>query len=193
MIPPTGHHLEEQVALFTLSFCMFTGSLASMERKRSRAAARASSDSEDRGGELQDQPQDDEPLKRRIQDLEDELEEVREQLRKAQDCLDSARMVKRLKHMIERADKETQSVAVVTAPKVDIGDGVLVDEGTLSRLRRDAKDSGPRLARGLLKVLFSPEKLENKSLYGRKSNAHKNLPQKEALDVKRVNAILGMC
>ncbi|KAH7968998.1 hypothetical protein HPB52_013580 [Rhipicephalus sanguineus] len=79
------------------------------------------------------------------------------------------------------------------APKVDIGDGVLVDEGTLSRLRRDAKDSGPRLARGLLKVLFSPEELENKSLYGRKSNAHKNLPQKEALDVKRVNAILGMC
>lgn len=48
MLPPTGHHLEEQVALFTLSFCMFTGSLASMERKRSRAAARASSDSEDR-------------------------------------------------------------------------------------------------------------------------------------------------
>lgn len=31
---------------------------------------------------------------------------------------DSARMVKRLKHMTEKADKEPQSVAVVTAPKV---------------------------------------------------------------------------
>ncbi|KAL1424589.1 hypothetical protein MTO96_019993 [Rhipicephalus appendiculatus] len=75
--------------------------------------------------------------------------------------------------------------------EVDIGDGVLVDEGTLSRLRRDAKDSGSRLARGLLKVLFSPEELEGKSLYGSKSNARKNLPQKEALDAKRVNDILG--
>lgn len=77
--------------------------------------------------------------------------------------------------------------------QVDIGDGVLVDERTLSRLRRDAKDSGPRLARGFLKVLFSPEELEGKSLFGKKSNAHKNAAQKEALDFRRVYAILGMC
>ncbi|KAL1454767.1 hypothetical protein MTO96_043670, partial [Rhipicephalus appendiculatus] len=83
-------------------------------------------------------------------------------------------MVKRLKRMLERADTEPQSVAVVIAPKVDIGDGDLVDAGTLSRLLRDAKDSGSRLARGLLKVLFAPEELEGKSIYGRKSNAHKN-------------------
>ncbi|KAL1455754.1 hypothetical protein MTO96_043650 [Rhipicephalus appendiculatus] len=38
----------------------------------------------------------------------------------------------------------------------------VVDEGTLSLLRRDANDPGSILARGLLKVLFSPEELEAK-------------------------------
>ncbi|XP_070389448.1 uncharacterized protein [Dermacentor albipictus] len=74
--------------------------------------------------------------------------------------------------------------------KVDLGEGILLDESTLTRLRRDAKNSGSRFAQGLLKVLFSSEELENKSLFGRRSNPHKGAAQKEALDPRRVNAIL---
>ncbi|KAH7953628.1 hypothetical protein HPB49_010738 [Dermacentor silvarum] len=75
--------------------------------------------------------------------------------------------------------------------KVDLGEGVLLDDATLTRLRRDAKNSAARFARGLLKVLFTADELENKSLFGRRSNAHKDAAQKEALDPRRVNAILN--
>ncbi|KAH6920117.1 hypothetical protein HPB50_028895 [Hyalomma asiaticum] len=105
--------------------------------------------------------------------------------------VDASRMVKRLKHMLDKAGADPQPGAVVGASKVDLGNGVLVDEGTLSRLRQDSKGSASRFARSLLKTLFSPDELENKSLFGRRSNAHKDAAQKEALDSRRVNAILG--
>lgn len=59
------------------------------------------------------------------------------------------------------------------------------------RLRLDANSSGSLYARGLLKALFTKE-LEGRSLFGRPSNAHKGFPQKEPLDSKKINAILGM-
>ncbi|KAL1445498.1 hypothetical protein MTO96_044998 [Rhipicephalus appendiculatus] len=66
----------------------------------------------------------------------------------------------------------------------------VVDEGTLSLLRRDANDPGSILARGLLKVLFSPEELEGSHVMAENPMHIKIWPQKEALDVKQVNAIL---
>ncbi|XP_054931922.1 uncharacterized protein [Dermacentor andersoni] len=78
---------------------------------------------------------------------------------------------------------ETDSPA--TGAKVHIGDGACVEEGLLKRRRLDANNSGSRFARGLLKALFTKEEL-----FGRPSNAHKGLPQKEPLDFKKVNAIL---
>ncbi|XP_072141831.1 uncharacterized protein [Dermacentor andersoni] len=114
-------------------------------------------------------------------------------------AVDSSRMVQTLKHILDQTIGASGAIGgssvepgtVVSAPKVDLGEGILLDESTLTRLRRDAKNSGSRFARGLLKVLFSSEELENKSLFGRRSNAHKGAAQKEALDPRQVNAILS--
>ncbi|KAH7932620.1 hypothetical protein HPB49_000096 [Dermacentor silvarum] len=105
--------------------------------------------------------------------------------------VNAAKMVKRLKHMMDKAGTPAEPVGVAPAPKVDIGDGVYVEEGLLMRLRLDANNSGSRFARGLLKALFTKEKLEGRSLFGRPSNAHKGLPQKVPLDSRKINAILG--
>ncbi|KAH7964981.1 hypothetical protein HPB49_002726 [Dermacentor silvarum] len=168
------------------------GNLASMEKKRNNCVAACgnvpSSESEDRDDVV-------EQLQATVERLESELQKTKVQLQQTQDCLDSARMVKRLKLILDKADsgEAAEPVAVVSALKVDLGEGILLDDGTLTRLRRDAKNSGSRFARGLLKVLFTAEELENKSLFGRRSNAHKDAAQKEALDPRRVNAILSMC
>ncbi|KAH7937169.1 hypothetical protein HPB49_008423 [Dermacentor silvarum] len=108
-------------------------------------------------------------------------------------AVDSARMVKRRKHILDKAGdgEDCEPVAVVSAPKVDLGEGVLLDDGTLTRLRRDAKNSGSSLARGPLKLLLTAEEQENKSLFGWRSNAHKDAAQKEALDPRRVNTNLS--
>ncbi|XP_075535136.1 uncharacterized protein LOC142570666 [Dermacentor variabilis] len=98
-------------------------------------------------------------------------------------------MVRRLKHLIEKAaGAEEKSVS---SRKVDIGDGVLVEEGTLARIKNDSNGSACRFARNLLRATFAPEELINKSLFGKKSNAHKDFVAKEGLDPRRVNAALG--
>ncbi|KAH7953380.1 hypothetical protein HPB49_007504 [Dermacentor silvarum] len=91
--------------------------------------------------------------------------------------------------MMDKAGTPAEPVDVAPAPKVDIGDGVYVEEGLLTRMRLDANNSGSRFARGLLKALFTKE-LEGRSLFGRPSNVHKGLPQKEPLDSKKIHAIL---
>ncbi|KAL1481103.1 hypothetical protein MTO96_050461 [Rhipicephalus appendiculatus] len=98
-------------------------------------------------------------------------------------------MVKKLQKMLKRAPGDQD--AVVTSQKVDIGNGVLVDESTLERIRPDSKNSGSRFARSLMRALFTPEELTNKSLFRRKCNSHKESVTKEALDPLRVNAIIG--
>ncbi|KAH7933859.1 hypothetical protein HPB49_018334 [Dermacentor silvarum] len=104
-------------------------------------------------------------------------------------AVDASKMVKRLKHMLEKA-AATESVSV-SSRNVDIGDGVLIEEGTLARLRKDSSNSACCFARGLIRAVFTPEELINKSLFGKKSNAHKENVPKEALDPRRVNAVLG--
>lgn len=74
--------------------------------------------------------------------------------------------------------------------KVDIGNSVLVDSATLHRLKESNKAAGP-FARALLNVVFNAEELEGRSLTGRKSNAFKDTPAKEALDPIRLNAVIG--
>ncbi|XP_075558702.1 uncharacterized protein LOC142590457 isoform X8 [Dermacentor variabilis] len=178
-----------------------SGSLASMEKKRNnRAAAHGSASTQDSESEdRDDQAKVILELQATVERLESELRQTKAQLQQARDCLDSSRMVRRLKHILDQTIGASGAIGggsvepgtVVSAPKVDLGEGILLDESTLTRLRRDAKNSGSRFARGLLKVLFSSEELENKSLFGRRSNAHKGAAQKEALDPRRVNAILS--
>ncbi|XP_072145854.1 uncharacterized protein [Dermacentor andersoni] len=181
--------------------CVHQWSLASMEKKRNnRAAAHGSASTQDSESEdRDDQAKVILELQATVERLESELRQTKAQLQQARDCLDSSRMVRRLKHILDQTIGASGAIGggsvepgtVVSAPKVDLGEGILLDESTLTRLRRDAKNSGSRFARGLLKVLFSSEELENKSLFGRRSNAHKGAAQKEALDPRRVNAILS--
>ncbi|KAH6942789.1 hypothetical protein HPB50_010545 [Hyalomma asiaticum] len=170
------------------------GSAGSMERKPSREEARMNGPCGKNGAEKVGHSEKDgeiQSLKRTVEELTGELHETKEQLRQLQECLDASRMVKRLKHILDKAGADPQPGAVVAASKVDLGNRVLVDEGTLSRLRQDSKGSASRFARSLLKTLFSPDELENKPLFGQHSNSHKDAAQKEALDSRRVNAILG--
>ncbi|KAH7950023.1 hypothetical protein HPB49_018693 [Dermacentor silvarum] len=59
-------------------------------------------------------------LKATVERLESQRRKTKAQLQQTQDCLDSARMVKRLKHMLDKADSGDGAapVAVVSAPKV---------------------------------------------------------------------------
>ncbi|KAH6919483.1 hypothetical protein HPB50_029529 [Hyalomma asiaticum] len=50
----------------------------------------------------------------------------------------------------------------------------------------------PKFTRGLLKHLFTEDELRGKSLYGKVSNSHKDLPAKEGLDPVRLEAVTGM-
>lgn len=69
---------------------------------------------------------------------------------------------------------------------------MLVESSTLNVLHKAAKNSGCKFARSLLKVLFPNDAWKGKSLHGRKSNAHKDIEAKEALDQTVVKALLGM-
>ncbi|CAN8023533.1 unnamed protein product [Ixodes persulcatus] len=108
---------------------------------------------------------------------------------------DTTSMVKRL-HRVLRAQEADQvrqvdQAAVVPAAMTDIGCVVLVESSTLQVLRKAAKSSGCKFARSLLKVLFPNDSWKEKSLHGRKSNAHKDIEAKEALDPTIVKALLG--
>ncbi|KAH7961732.1 hypothetical protein HPB52_011606 [Rhipicephalus sanguineus] len=104
-------------------------------------------------------------------------------------AVDASRMEKRLHKMLDKASADTN--VKVASLKVDIGNGVLVDETTLERIRKDSKKSGCRFARGLMRAVFMPEELTNKSLFGRKCNSLKGSVAKEALDPQRVKAVIG--
>ncbi|XP_049515730.1 uncharacterized protein LOC125941902 [Dermacentor silvarum] len=74
-----------------------------------------------------------EQLQATVERLDSELRKTKEQLQQTQDCLDSARMVKRLKHILDKVEGgEDSRVSVVSAPKVDLGEGVLLDDATLT-------------------------------------------------------------
>ncbi|XP_075534192.1 uncharacterized protein LOC142567983 [Dermacentor variabilis] len=167
-------------------------SQASTERKWNRLALEAAvTDSPATGAKRTcDHLEQIKSLEKTVGSLKKEVQELKEELAQARQCTDASRMVKRLKDMLENASTPAEPVDIAAAPKVDIGDGVCVEEGLLKRLRLDANNSGSRFARSLLKALFTKEELEGRSLFGWTSNAHKGLPQKEPLDSKKVNAIL---
>ncbi|KAM7315255.1 hypothetical protein ISCGN_005037 [Ixodes scapularis] len=66
---------------------------------------------------------------------------------------------------------------------------------TLKRRLQDAETnvSAAKCPKNLLKVVFSTEKLKGRSLGGKKSNARKDSPAKEALDSVRLQAVLSTC
>ncbi|KAH7984593.1 hypothetical protein HPB52_022867 [Rhipicephalus sanguineus] len=71
----------------------------------------------------------------------------------------------------------------------NIGGGVLVSRATLTRLEENFRDAPSKFATALLGVLFTDAELENKTLFGRQANSHKDQPAKAGLDQKRVAAV----
>ncbi|XP_040072656.1 uncharacterized protein LOC120844776 [Ixodes scapularis] len=127
-----------------------------------------------------------------------ENERLQLAVRELEAVIDATGMVKRLHRMLraQEADQVRQAgqaaaAALVPAAMTDIGCGVLVESSTLQVLRKAAKSSGCKFARSLVKVLFPNDSWKEKSLHGRRSNAHKDIDAKEALDPTIVKAILG--
>ncbi|KAL1460314.1 hypothetical protein MTO96_027572 [Rhipicephalus appendiculatus] len=73
---------------------------------------------------------------------------------------------------------------------VDIGSGVMVEQLQLDNLTRGCPGNPGKFSRGLLRILFSPEELKGKSLFGKKCNAKKEQEAREGLDPVRVKAVI---
>ncbi|XP_064464856.1 uncharacterized protein LOC135376182 [Ornithodoros turicata] len=99
-------------------------------------------------------------------------------------------MVKRLQKMLENKDKVVNE-AILETTKVDIGSGVIVEKVILERLERACQCSPGKFARSLLRHVFTEDELRGKTLFGTKSNLHKDRPAKGALDPIRTNAVIG--
>ncbi|XP_075741363.1 uncharacterized protein LOC142790406 [Rhipicephalus microplus] len=96
--------------------------------------------------------------------------------------LESYHIVKKLKYVIEKV--ESSEGHVVRPVMVDIGSGVMVEELQLDNLKRGCLGNSGKFARGLQRILFSPEELKGKYLFGKKCNA-------EPRDPVRVKAVIG--
>ncbi|XP_077519831.1 uncharacterized protein LOC144129563 [Amblyomma americanum] len=162
------------------------GEADKMERKRSKLVARAVRDAV-----AKKKPCCDHLLE--VEALKQENAEIKKQLQEQKDLIDTAKMLKRL----QRAVNQLTSAAEGAKPSEpernthrDIGGGVMVSEATLTRLEESYRDAPCKIARALIRVVFSDEELLNKTLFGRQANSHKENPVKPALDQKRVSAVL---
>ncbi|XP_040077236.3 uncharacterized protein LOC115320448 [Ixodes scapularis] len=107
-------------------------------------------------------------------------------------------MTKRMKRSLVIAEELSLRPAAAEAPppnvvpsvQVDIGSNVLVDQYQLRQLELTESAPGP-FSRGLLCIVFTKEERAGKSLFGKKSNSHKNNPVKPGLDPVRVQAVIA--
>ncbi|KAL1472813.1 hypothetical protein MTO96_039083, partial [Rhipicephalus appendiculatus] len=77
--------------------------------------------------------------------------------------IDASKMVKRLKRMSQNKEQ-----AVVPCTKVDIGGGVLVEDQVVAQLTAGCNAGPAKLARALLRYVFSEQELAGRSLFGGK-------------------------
>ncbi|KAH9366931.1 hypothetical protein HPB48_021415 [Haemaphysalis longicornis] len=77
-----------------------------------------------------------------------------------------------------------------TTDKVDIGNGVLVPQSLLARIKASAGKQPTRYARDLLRAVFTAKELAGSSLHGKACNARKDVATKKALDPERLDAVL---
>uniref|UniRef100_V5H842 BEN domain-containing protein n=1 Tax=Ixodes ricinus TaxID=34613 RepID=V5H842_IXORI len=180
------------------------GQHSSLEKKRTRLADQADTSSSQRTP-MEVLQADNAALKKGNATLQEENaalrmenERLQHAVQELEAVIDATGMVKRLHRMLRAQEAEqvrqvdqAAVAAVVPAAMTDIGCGVLVESSTLQMLRNAAKSSGCKFARSLLKVLFPNDSWKEKSLHGRKSNAHRDIVAKEALDPTIVKALLG--
>ncbi|KAG0435669.1 hypothetical protein HPB47_018367 [Ixodes persulcatus] len=116
-----------------------------------------------------------ERLQKEIARVTEELRRTKEKLKRAEENLNCCNMAKDLRKGLKR-------LQLLERDRSPLG----VRAATLSN-----KAAGP-FARALLNVVFNAEELEGRSLTGRKSNAFKDTPAKEALDPIRLNAVIAL-
>ncbi|XP_049516989.1 uncharacterized protein LOC119454001 [Dermacentor silvarum] len=83
-------------------------------------------------------------------------------------------MVKRLKQLT----KQKENDEIVPCKKVDIGGGVLVEEGIINQLTTSCHGGPGKFARTLLRHVFEESEMKGRSLFGAKGSHG----QKEGLD-----------
>ncbi|KAL1445135.1 hypothetical protein MTO96_029333, partial [Rhipicephalus appendiculatus] len=66
----------------------------------------------------------------------------------------------------------------------------MVEQLQLDNLTRGCPANPGKFARGLLRILFSPEEFKGKSLFGKKCNAKKEQEAKEALDPVSIEVVI---
>ncbi|XP_054921062.1 uncharacterized protein [Dermacentor andersoni] len=98
------------------------GNQASMERKRNRLALEAAESGSPATGAKRtcDHLEQIESLEQTVGSLKKEVQELKEELAQARQCIDAARMVKRLKHMLENATTPAEPVGIAAALKVGV-------------------------------------------------------------------------
>lgn len=122
--------------------------------------------------------------------LKAENDALKLQVAELQNYRESYRLVKKLKTITKKVE-ELNAVVPPAHPKVDIGSGVLVEEGTLAALENNCPGAAAKFARGLLRIVFAPEELRGKSMLGKQCNAKKDATRKQALDPIRLQAVIG--
>ncbi|XP_077550557.1 uncharacterized protein LOC144163624 isoform X1 [Haemaphysalis longicornis] len=122
--------------------------------------------------------------------LKAEDDALKLQVAELQNYRESYKLVKYLKAITKRVE-EGNTVATPAHPKVDIGSGVLVEEGALEALHSNCPGAAAKFTRGLLRIVFAPEELWGRSMLGKPCNVEKDGTRKETLDPMRLQAVIS--
>ncbi|CAN8016905.1 unnamed protein product, partial [Ixodes persulcatus] len=124
--------------------------------------------------------------------LRSENARLQKKVTELEDSYDASRMVKRLNTMAVRMNSCEPPPRPETPTKmVRLGDGVAASQRMIDQLASFNTSPAPH-ARALLRTVFTPDELQGCSLYSVKSNSHKDVAPKPALQRGRVDAVIGM-
>lgn len=128
-----------------------------------------------------------------VKSLEGKLEAAGQKIKRLKQERNEARQMLDVPKLVKKLVKATSAppAATLMAPQVDIGDGVLVPQSLLARIKSSAALQPTRFARDLLRAVFTAEELAGSSLHGRTCNAQKQAAAKKALDPRRLQAVLS--
>ncbi|CAN8026620.1 unnamed protein product [Ixodes persulcatus] len=168
------------------AFVIAVGSLKSMEKRRNHVIQMAV------GGHFA--PYSDDATSSIAADvaaLRAENARLLKKVTQLEDSYDASRMVKRLNKMAARNSCEPPPRPETPTKMVRLADGVAVSQRMMHQLESFNTSPAP-YARALLRTVFTPDELQGCSLYGVRSNSHKDIAPKPALDRARVDAVIGM-
>lgn len=167
------------------AFVIAVGSLKSMEKRRNHVIQMAV------GGHFA--PYSDDATSSIAADvaaLRAENARLLKKVTQLEDSYDASRMVKRLNKMAARNSCEPPPRPETPTKMVRLADGVAVSQRMMHQLESFNTSPAP-YARALLRTVFTPDELQGCSLYGVRSNSHKDIAPKPALDRARVDAVIG--